>query len=104
MTNTSRVDRRPCLPLGGGGWNATGLARQSRASFRSPTGELSPMAFLVGVASPRAKRTPPPGAPRSLSPVAGVRAPRVHAGLSDGALPSPLKGEADPLVGTASTQ
>ena len=37
----------------GGGWNATDLARQSRRSTRLPTGELSPMAFLVGVTSSR---------------------------------------------------
>ena len=46
------------LPLEGGGRNATGLARQRNAQFESPTGELSPMAFLVGVTGPRADGTP----------------------------------------------
>ncbi len=41
-------------------------------------------------------RTPPPGAPRSLSPAFVHAALSAVAGLSDGAPPSPLKGEASP--------
>ena len=56
------------------------------------------MAFLVGVREPRASRTPPPGAPRSLSPAVELEARLALAGLSDGAPPSPLKGEAGHAV------
>src|SRR4029453_14786274 len=53
----------------------------------------SPMAFLVGVAFVRTRGSPPPGAPRSLSPAVGQAEGSSAAGLSDGAPPSPLKGE-----------
>ena len=85
LRRTLRVRRKE-----GGGWNATGLARLSQRSTRPPTGELSPMAFLVGVTARQPAWTPPPGAPGSLSPaVAGVDGSAL-AGLSDGAPPSPL--------------
>ena len=47
----------------GGGWNATGLARHLHQWDRTPTGELSPMAFLVGVrlAELTAPSPPPQG-------------------------------------------
>jgi hypothetical protein len=82
------------LPLEGGGWNATDLARSSPSALRNQTGELSPMAFPVGVTLPRAAQTPPPGAPRSLG-FADESADRLaQAKPSDGAPPSPLEGEA----------
>jgi len=49
MTKHSTANRAFPLPLEGGGWNATDLARQSHGLPKLPTGELSPMAFLVGV-------------------------------------------------------
>jgi hypothetical protein len=56
------------LPLEGGGRNATGLARLTQRTTEAPTGELSPMAFLVGVGVQRARQTPPPDAPNELAP------------------------------------
>jgi hypothetical protein len=56
------------LPLEGGGWNATGLVRQSLSEITNATGALSPMAFLVGVYATRAQQTPPPDAPNELAP------------------------------------
>ncbi len=44
------VDRVSCLPLEGGGWNATDLTAELHVSAGS-TGSLSPMAFQVGVAT-----------------------------------------------------
>jgi len=52
------------LPLEGG-WNATGSARRTPRETTDSTGELSPMAFLVGV---RVRQTPPPDAPNELAP------------------------------------
>src|SRR5438128_5581863 len=50
----------------GGGRNATGLARQSRRSIEPPTGELSPMAFLGGGVSSRARPFTPTRCVRRL--------------------------------------
>jgi len=53
--NGRRRDSSPCVEGNafdaneGGGWNATGLARQLRPLTANATSELSPMAFLVGV-------------------------------------------------------
>ena len=41
------------LPLEGGGWSATDLARPAPRSHQTPTGELSAMALLVGVTGPQ---------------------------------------------------
>ena len=63
--NASRALR---LPLEGGGWNATGLARRTPRETTNSPGELSPMAFLVGVSVRRVRQTPPPDAPNELAP------------------------------------
>src|SRR5436190_19218821 len=68
----------------------------------------APTATLNSAANRRAKSdgvpgggdmgfgTPPPGAPRSLSPADAFADRSALAGLSDGAPPSPLQGEAPP--------
>src|SRR5256885_83157 len=56
------------LPLEGGGWNATGLARRTPHENANSTGALSPMAFLVGVFDGCTRQTPPPDAPNELAP------------------------------------
>src|SRR6478736_7755265 len=68
-----------------------GFSSPTPSAWPAATGELSPMAFLVGVT--RANRSPPPGAPRSLSPAVELAERWMMAGLSDGAPPSPLKWE-----------
>src|SRR5436190_21821968 len=65
--------RRVRLPLEGGGWNATDLDRRSHRTKRTPTGELSPMAFLVGVTLPL--RHPHPARHDHLAPFGGVSRP-----------------------------
>jgi hypothetical protein len=70
-TTTSAVWR---LPLEGGGWNATGLARPTQQRVESSSGELSPMAFLVGVTGPQTNGRPHPARHDHLAPQ--LRAPR----------------------------
>jgi hypothetical protein len=83
------------LPLEGGGWSATGLARPTLRSRQTATGELSAMALLVGVTGPHIPHVTPTRCVQRLRLALACGSRLVMASLNRGrtALPPPGGGK-----------